>query len=243
MRITDWRKRSTDSRAKARPAIGGIKGRLLAAGAEAAGLSVPDVRTLDDLEDESIALSNLGAYDIDSFLGIVPTERPRLAILVVLDQPRGAHFGGMVAAPVFRSIASQALWHLREAIPVISSYGDALGIRAFANRVRLEDRTRMALERTYGVPVAAGRYWYDAFSGVWGMEGGPAQGQIHPGLQLGGPLRADASGGDTGVFVNGRQLHRLEVRLGAGHAHEREAVLQGTRGVQTPADQDQAARG
>jgi N-acetylornithine carbamoyltransferase len=29
--------------------------------------------------------------------------------------------------------------HLREAVPVISSYGDALGIRAFANRVRLED--------------------------------------------------------------------------------------------------------
>jgi N-acetylornithine carbamoyltransferase len=29
--------------------------------------------------------------------------------------------------------------HLREALPVISSYGDALGIRAFANRVSLED--------------------------------------------------------------------------------------------------------
>ncbi len=29
--------------------------------------------------------------------------------------------------------------HLREAIPVISSYGDALGIRAFANRVKLAD--------------------------------------------------------------------------------------------------------
>ncbi len=29
--------------------------------------------------------------------------------------------------------------HLREAIPVISSYGDALGIRAFANRVSLDD--------------------------------------------------------------------------------------------------------
>jgi pyruvate dehydrogenase E2 component (dihydrolipoamide acetyltransferase) len=28
--------------------------------------------TLDDLEGESIALSNLGAYDVDSFLGIVP---------------------------------------------------------------------------------------------------------------------------------------------------------------------------
>jgi N-acetylornithine carbamoyltransferase len=29
--------------------------------------------------------------------------------------------------------------HLREAVPVISSYGDALGIRAFANRAKLED--------------------------------------------------------------------------------------------------------
>jgi pyruvate dehydrogenase E2 component (dihydrolipoamide acetyltransferase) len=35
--------------------------------------------TLDDLEDETIALSNLGAYDIDSFLGIVPP--PASAIL------------------------------------------------------------------------------------------------------------------------------------------------------------------
>ena len=30
--------------------------------------------TLDDLEGETIALSNLGAYDIDSFLGIVPPQ-------------------------------------------------------------------------------------------------------------------------------------------------------------------------
>ena len=30
--------------------------------------------TLDDLEGESIALSNLGAFDIDSFLGIVPLQ-------------------------------------------------------------------------------------------------------------------------------------------------------------------------
>ena len=96
-------------------------------------------------------------------------------------------------------------------VAAIGAAAPAAAQEAIVNRVQLDDRTRMALERTYGVPVAAGRYWYDAFSGVWGMEGGPAQGQIHPGLQLGGPLRADASGGDTGVFVNGRQLHRLDV--------------------------------
>jgi pyruvate dehydrogenase E2 component (dihydrolipoamide acetyltransferase) len=37
--------------------------------------------TLDDLERETIALSNLGAYDIDSFVGIVPP--PATAILAV----------------------------------------------------------------------------------------------------------------------------------------------------------------
>jgi hypothetical protein len=31
------------------------------------------------------------------------------------------------------------------------------------------------------------------------------------GLSLGGPLRADASNGDTGVFINGRQLHQVDV--------------------------------
>ncbi len=58
-----------------------------------------------------------------------------------------------------------------------------------------------------------GRYWYDPVSGLWGLEGGPSAGQIYPGLQLGGPLRADASvpSGTTNVFINGRELHPQEV--------------------------------
>ena len=79
------------------------------------------------------------------------------------------------------------------------------------NRVALDSSTRKALERTYGVPIAPGRYWYDPVSGVWGMEGGPAAGQIHPGLHLGGPIWQRASRGNTGVVVNGRELHRLDV--------------------------------
>ncbi len=58
-----------------------------------------------------------GGYDpsryVASFLGIVPVPNPRLAALVVLDEPRGAYSGGEVAAPVFRQIASQVLWYLR----------------------------------------------------------------------------------------------------------------------------------
>jgi stage V sporulation protein D (sporulation-specific penicillin-binding protein) len=48
-----------------------------------------------------------------SFLGIVPADRPQVAILVVLDDPRGEYYGGAVAAPVFRAVAAQVLWHLR----------------------------------------------------------------------------------------------------------------------------------
>ena len=47
--------------------------------------------------------------------------------------------------------------------------------------------------------------------GLIGNEGGPASGQIAPGLALGGPLPADASGGMTRVFFNGRALHPVEL--------------------------------
>src|SRR3982751_944680 len=48
-------------------------------------------------------------------------------------------------------------------------------------------------------------------SGAWGMHGGPTAGFTLAGLDLGGPLKADASAGNTGVFLNGRQLHQYDV--------------------------------
>ena len=41
-----------------------------------------------------------GRY-VASFVGIVPAGRPRLVILVTVDEPRGAIWGGVVAAPAF----------------------------------------------------------------------------------------------------------------------------------------------
>ncbi len=49
---------------------------------------------------------------VASFVGIVPATAPRLVILVTVDEPHGAIFGGTVAAPVFQQIARFALQYL-----------------------------------------------------------------------------------------------------------------------------------
>ncbi len=49
---------------------------------------------------------------VASFIGIVPASRPRFVILVSVDEPRGAIWGGVVAAPAFKRIADFALQYL-----------------------------------------------------------------------------------------------------------------------------------
>ncbi len=45
-----------------------------------------------------------------SFVGFVPSRNPVFTILVVIDNPRqGGHYGGAVAAPIFKRIADAAL--------------------------------------------------------------------------------------------------------------------------------------
>jgi len=56
-------------------------------------------------------------YSIDkrtaSFVGFVPADKPRLTILVVVDEPKTSPYGGVVAAPAFSAIAKQTLCYLR----------------------------------------------------------------------------------------------------------------------------------
>jgi len=44
-----------------------------------------------------------------SFIGFVPAEKPEAVILVIVDEPHENHYGGIVAAPVFRKIALKTL--------------------------------------------------------------------------------------------------------------------------------------
>ncbi len=49
---------------------------------------------------------------IASFIGVVPADRPRLVILVVIDEPKTDIYGGLVAAPAFKEIAQGAMPYL-----------------------------------------------------------------------------------------------------------------------------------
>jgi cell division protein FtsI (penicillin-binding protein 3) len=48
-----------------------------------------------------------------SFVGFIPSRKPALTIIVVIDSPHGnGYYGGTVAAPIFKRIAQESLRHL-----------------------------------------------------------------------------------------------------------------------------------
>jgi len=49
---------------------------------------------------------------VSSFVGFVPADDPRIAMIVVIHEPKGAIYGGLVAGPVFKQIANESLSYL-----------------------------------------------------------------------------------------------------------------------------------
>lgn len=52
------------------------------------------------------------SLSVGSFVGFVPADAPRLAMIIVIDEPQGEAWGGVVAAPVFRRVGEQVLTYL-----------------------------------------------------------------------------------------------------------------------------------
>ena len=49
---------------------------------------------------------------VSSFVGYAPADNPKLAMIVIIDEPHGEAWGGAVAAPVFNRIGEQVLNYL-----------------------------------------------------------------------------------------------------------------------------------
>jgi hypothetical protein len=140
--------------------------------------------------------------------GVAPAAAPGGAPAAATAPPPGA-VPARGAAASSRAAASAAPEPAGRSLPsgrAVRFNGralDAAGLEVLAR-----------LERAVGT-LADGDYWYDPRSGASGRWGGPALAFLPAGLPLGGPLPAEASGGGrgnlTGVFVNGRELHPVDV--------------------------------
>jgi cell division protein FtsI/penicillin-binding protein 2 len=84
---------------------------VLADGGTASGAAIPGYDMAGKTGTANIAVN--GRYSnseyVASFVGMVPTNHPRLLALVVVDQPHGGIYGGSVAAPAFQRIIGWAV--------------------------------------------------------------------------------------------------------------------------------------
>uniref|UniRef100_A0A803M4W5 Zinc-ribbon domain-containing protein n=2 Tax=Chenopodium quinoa TaxID=63459 RepID=A0A803M4W5_CHEQI len=63
-------------------------------------------------------------------------------------------------------------------------------------------------------PIYPGQYWYDYRAGFWGVMGGPCLGIIPPFIEeFNYQMPENCAAGNTGVFVNGRELHQKDMEL------------------------------
>ena len=65
---------------------------------------------------------------VASFVGFTPVDKPEIAMLVIIDEPKGTYYGGIVAAPVFKKIAQQTLNYLN-----VAPEGDTTKFRVSRN--------------------------------------------------------------------------------------------------------------
>lgn len=86
----------------------------------------------------------------------------------------------------------------------------------FVNGQPIPDRVVKKAEKLAG-PIQPGEYWYDFQAGFWGVMKQPCLGVIPPFIEeFNYPMPENCAAGNTGVFVNGRELHRRDLDLLAG---------------------------
>ncbi len=128
------------------PSIAHLMTEMLTAVTEPGGTAVeaavPGFRVAGKTGTAQKADPATGKYSTDrftaSFTGVVPADRPRLVIAIVLDEPMIGHYGGDLAGPVFRRVAEASLRYLGVAPSAALSKAD---------RARAADEEHAALSK------------------------------------------------------------------------------------------------
>ncbi|MFA4873765.1 MAG: penicillin-binding protein [bacterium] len=82
-----------------------------------------------------------------SFVGFAPADSPRIAVFVGIDEPRGAYYGGQVAAPLFRTIVEESLHYLKVPSTLVTT------AQALPTSAAVEELAVVASEESKADPV------------------------------------------------------------------------------------------
>jgi len=86
---------------------------------------------------------------IASFIGFFPVKKPEYVILVIMDEPTVSSYGGVVAAPVFKNIATRILKYYHKA-PKGAKLDDLkLNLSALNKNIKLLENV-LAIEKRLG---------------------------------------------------------------------------------------------
>ncbi|MCG9129212.1 penicillin-binding protein 2 [Candidatus Poribacteria bacterium] len=69
--------------------------------------------------------------EVMSFMGFLPAENPKIAIIVTLDEPSGARFSGTIAAPIFQRIATQTIKYIEQ-----TAFFDSIPMQKYVQKNR-----------------------------------------------------------------------------------------------------------
>jgi cell division protein FtsI (penicillin-binding protein 3) len=111
--------------------------------------------------------SLFGEYSEDrlncGFMGFAPAEDPKIALLIIIDEPQGRTTGGTVAAPVFKAIMEKVLPYLNvhpkgtlmvKSASDLTSTKEALGTEPLMDKVKVSKGVeRVVMPDLTGLPM------------------------------------------------------------------------------------------
>lgn len=92
---------------------------------------------------QKVANGRYSKERLASFIGFAPSRDPAFVLLVMIDNPRKATYGGIVAAPVFSQISAQALDRLGRR--PVSAGEEALPVKAGVRTAQAAKAQKVAL--------------------------------------------------------------------------------------------------